>query len=62
MNKRWPLNTENYAEKSHEYKHKNFMVLVLSVFSISIVITDQFYFFGQENNSCHIVSLIMKLL
>ena len=38
------------------------MVLALSFLSIAIVITDQFYFFGQEEGNCHIVSLITKLL
>ena len=38
------------------------MVLALSFLSIAIVITDQLCFFGQEEDNCHIVSLIMKLL
>ena len=38
------------------------MILGLSFLSISIVITDQFYFFGQEQGNCHIVSLITNLL
>ena len=46
----------------YKYKHINFIVLGLSFLSIAIVITDQFYFFGQEEGNCHNVSLIMKLL
>ena len=46
----------------YKYKHMKLMVLVLSVFSIAIVITDQFYFFGQEEDNCHIISLIKKLI